>query len=276
MIIEIIDAPAAYSDTASPAAAVAPLTPVWPNSWAPYVTLPDDASADLGGVIRARPQHLGSGIPYVDVFPVIEIHVGDRLQISLDDGIKYQAWKAGPFSLGPVLEYREAFRDKLAVGAPTMPDAFEGGGYAQWKTPVGDLETRLRRALSSYQGWSTSTAFDTGGYVTPRLGIGLELRGEWIDPRYTRSFLDIHPQYDPLFAYPHFGPDDYSTLGAQLTLGYRLTPRLTAFTQSSFDRVFGEAWTRPVLHTRNIAITSLGLTWHLGPIVPFGKLPDGP
>ncbi len=300
MIVEVVDTPAPYVDVrASPvlvldsvdAAAPAVTAAVWPNAWTPNSWTkewrPDgEVSADLGGVVRVRPAHIGSATPYVDIYPVIEIHIGDRLQISADDGIKYEAWKSGAwksgawkmgtFSAGPVVQYREAFRDKLPRGADTVPDAFEGGGYVAWKTPVGDLETRLRRALTGYEGWSSDTAFDTGGYVTPRFGIGLELRGEWVDPHYTRSYFDIHPQHAPIFSWPHFGPEDYSTLGTQLTLGYRLSSRLTAFTQSSFDRIFGQAWRSPALRTRDIAVTTAGLTWHFGSIVPYGKLPDGP
>ena len=273
MIVEVVDTPAIYAD-----AAVAPAvaTPIWPQSWTKAWQPDGEVTADVGGVVRLRPAHIGSATPYVDLYPVIEIHVGDTLEISADDGIKYQAWKAGPFSVGPVLEYREAFRDKLPRGAHVVPDAFEGGGYVEWKSPVGNLETRLRRALSGYQGWSSTTAFDTGGYVTPRLGIGLELRGEWIDAHYTRSYLDLHPQHDPIFSWPHFGPQDYATGGGQVTFGYRIGPRLTAFAQGSFDRIFGEAWRTPVLKTRDIAIVDIGLTWHLGPIVPYGKLEDQP
>jgi len=263
MIVEVIDTPAAYADTTA-----AP--PSWIREWRPQ----GEISADLGGVVRVRPAHIGSATPYVDLYPVIEIHVGDRLQISADDGIKYRAWKAGPFSAGPVLEYREAFRDKRPPGAGAVPDAFEGGGYVGWKTPFGDLETRLRRALSGYQGWSADTAFDTGGYVTPRFGVGLELRGAWVDAHYTRRFLGLHPQHAAIFAWPHFGPQAYSTIGAQLTAGYRIGPRLTAFVQGGLDRIFGEAWRPSVLHTRNIAVTSLGLTWHFGRVVPYGKLED--
>ena len=270
MIVEVIDTPAPYAASAP----VEPqsLPPSWTRAWRPAGVV----DADIGGVMRLRPAHIGSATPYADAYPVIEIHVGDRLQISLDDGIKYQAWKAGALSAGPVLEYREAFRDELPRGADRVPDAFEGGGYAEWKSPIGDLETRLRRALTGYQGWSTNTAFDTGGYVTPRFGIGLELRAEWVDPHYTRSYLDLHPQHAPIFSWPHFGPDAYSTAGAQVTAGYRLGPRLTAFAQTGFDRIFGAAWRPPVLHTRDIAVASIGLTWHLGPVVPYGKLEDTP
>jgi outer membrane scaffolding protein for murein synthesis (MipA/OmpV family) len=269
MIVEIIDTPAPYVAAVAPAPSWTK-TPSWTKEWRPQGGI----SAEIGGVVRARPAHIGSATPYVDVYPVIEIRVGDRLQISADDGIKYQAWKTGPFSAGPVVQYREAFRDKLPRGARAVPDAIEGGGYVEWKTAVGDVETRLRRALTGYEGWSSDTAFDTGGYLTPRFGVGLELRGAWVDAHYTRRFLDIHPQHAPLFSWPHFGPQDYGTIGAQLTAGYRIGPRLTAFVQSSLDRILSEAWRSPILRTRNMAVTSLGLTWHFGRVVSYGKLED--
>ena len=248
------------------------LAPGWTHDWPP----PAEVSADIGAVLRARPAHIGSGAPYVDAYPVVEISVGDRLQISADDGITYEALKGRTLSAGPVLEYRESFRDRLPKTTSFLPDAIEAGGFVFWKTPLGDVQTRLRRALTNYQGWSGNVAFDTGGFVTPRLGVALELRAAWVEANYARHYFDVHPQHAPIFSLPRFGAGAYDTRGAQVTAGYRLNTRLTAFVQAGTDRISGDQWRPPVLKTRDIAMVTVGMTWHFGRVVPYGHFDDRP
>ena len=50
--------------------------------------VPPGLSGDLGVIVRRRPEHIGADKPTIDLYPVIELKVGDRWQISLDDGIK--------------------------------------------------------------------------------------------------------------------------------------------------------------------------------------------
>lgn len=269
MIVTVVDTPAPVAVAST---VIQPLPPGWTHDWPP----PEAVTVDLGAVVRARPAHVGSKAAVLDLYPVIEIGVGDRLQISADDGITYEAWKGRTLSFGPVIEYRETFRDRLPKGAPFLPDAIEAGGFAFWKTPGGDVQARLRRALTNYQGWSGNVAFDTGGYVTPRFGIGVEVRAQWVEANYARHFFDVHPQHEAIFSWPRFGPGDYDTGGAQVTGGYRLTPRLTVFTQASLDRIIGDQWRPPVLNTRNLAMLTTGLTWRFGRIVPYGHFEDRP
>ncbi|ESQ87603.1 MipA/OmpV family protein [Asticcacaulis benevestitus] len=225
--------------------------------------IPQDMAIDIGVVLRDRPAHIGAKTSLHELYPVVEI-TRNRWQISLDDGGKYSAATLGPVTVGPVLEYRQSFNDHLPSGAHHMPDAFETGGFAVYKTPLGDVEARLRKAINSYQGWSGDLSFDTGGHITPTTGVGLEIRAGWADNSFSNQFFGLRPRAAYHVSLPRFLPNNYYTLGAELTAGHKITPTTTAFIQSSLDRVYGEAWRSPILKTRDVFVLSLGLTWHLG------------
>jgi len=57
-----------------------------------------------GGVVSA-PSFLGSGETSVYAFPNISVAIGDRLNISLLDGVSYDLYKDDSFTLGGVLTY---------------------------------------------------------------------------------------------------------------------------------------------------------------------------
>ena len=238
----------------------------WPGNLTAQV--PGDVGADFGLILRNRPAHIGSGRPLEDLYPVIEIKLGDRWQLSLDDGIKYTAARFGPLSIGPVVEFRQSFSDRLPKGAHKMPDAVEAGGFVVYKTPIGDFESRLRNAVNSYKGWSGDLSFDTGGHITPTTGIGLEIRASWADNNFSNQYFGLKHHSSDLFSLPRFLPNDYTTFGAELTVGHKIDAVTTLFAQTSLDRIYGEEWRSPVLKSRNIFIFSLGVTWHFGQRTP--------
>ena len=67
--------------------------------------------ADTAVAGRVRPGHIGSASYTVDALPVVELHYGPDLQLSLDDGAKWTTSHAGGWAFGPVAEYRQAFSD---------------------------------------------------------------------------------------------------------------------------------------------------------------------
>jgi len=131
-----------------------------------------DWTLDVGLAARVRPVHLGSERFTSDALPILEASYGDRLTFSLDDGAKATLWRAGPWTAGPVVEYRQSYNDRLPEGAFRMPDAVEVGGFASRRTPVGVAELRMRKAVSGYQGWSGDLAARSrrNGSWAPRRG----------------------------------------------------------------------------------------------------------
>ncbi|MFN3808841.1 MipA/OmpV family protein [Asticcacaulis sp.] len=212
------------------------------------------ASGDVGVIWRRRPAHIGAVEAVSDLYPIVELRVGDRWQVSLDEGVRWTAAERGRWRVGPVLEYRQAYRDKLPRGARPLPDAVEFGGFSQWQTGFGDVELRLRRALNSYQGWSGDLSYDAGARLSSRTAIGVELRGAWADSRFSGPFLGLPPTRRA----------SYFTLGSEVTLGHRLDERTTAFVQGSADRLYGDDWRRPALRSRHVFTLSLGFTRHFG------------
>ncbi|MDV6330708.1 MipA/OmpV family protein [Asticcacaulis sp. 201] len=234
-------------------------------NWANIDTLVSSGiSGDLGVILRRRPQHIGDSRATDELYPVIELKVGDRLQASLDDGIKWTAIKRGKWSLGPVLEYRQSFSDKLPRGAHKMPDAFEAGGFAVYNSDVGDIEMRLRRAINSYQGWSGDVAYDGGIKLSQKTALGIEVRGSWADSNFSEQFFGLRGRHSHDFDLPRVLKNNYFSAGTELTLGHKLDDGTSVFAQASADRIYGEEWRSPILKSRNIFIFSLGMTRHFG------------
>ena len=194
-------------------------------------------TVDAGLAVRERPDHIGSRSYTTDAWPVVEIQYGSRLHISLDDGIKWSAVKAGPFAFGPVAEYREAFNDKLPPRTDKLSDALELGGFAQADTGIGVFEARLRHAVTGYDGNSADLAFDTGAPITRRLAWTAEARTSWVDRDYLRRAVNGHRAAAAAAAAPQERTQDYVTTGVQLGLAYALTQRLTFTTLVSEDRL---------------------------------------
>jgi hypothetical protein len=226
--------------------------------------VPKGLSGDLGVILRRRPEHIGADKPTVELYPIIELKVGDRWQISLDDGIKWAAARVGRWRVGPVLEYRESFRDELPPGAHRMPDAFEFGGFSQWQTGLGDIEVRLRHALNSYQGWSGDVSYDTGVRLSGVTALGVELRGAWADADFSDEFFGLRPRHADSLGLPRVLKNSYITFGSEVTLGHKIDARTTVFIQGSADRIYGEEWRSPILKSRNIFILSIGMARHFG------------
>jgi outer membrane scaffolding protein for murein synthesis (MipA/OmpV family) len=222
----------------------------------------NDWTVDAGAGARVRPTHLGSGQFAVDAVPILEATYGDVLSLSFDDGAKWRALRVGQAALGPVAEYRQAFDDKLPPGTPHMSDAVELGGFAEYRTPVGIAEARLRRAVNAYEGWSGEVTFTTGAPVTSGLLLGGQARLSWADSNFTRAY----------FALPQGSAPDFMSVGAELDAAQQVTRRARVVLELSADRMLGELRPSPLFANRNIRTATLGLTYRwAGP--PTGRTP---
>lgn len=229
---------------------------------APATTTPSGWTADVGVIGRVRPLHLGSPSYTEDAMPIISVKYGDRLSLSLDDGAKWTAIQAKQFSLGPVVEFRQAFNDDLPKGAFHMDDAIEVGGFAKVRTAIGEFETRLRRAETGYDGWSGDVSFDTGGQVAPKLKLGAELRAGWADSRFSQEYFGLHRAAARRDGAPEFQANDYYTAGAELDAAREITARTSLVATLSEDRILGREWRSPLLQSRNVMVAGLGIMRH--------------
>lgn len=226
----------------------------------------DDAppgwSADLGVVTRLRPDHLGGRTPTVEILPVAEVHYGDRLQLSLDDGAKWAAWKTDNWAVGPVIEYRQAYSDHLPLGAHKLEGAFEVGAFGSARLKYGEIELRLRRAVNGYEGWSGDLAFDTGGQVSKNWKVGAEARLSWADSNYSDAYFGLRRGVAHRLQLPRFQENDFRTVGVELDAARRLNSRTQLVMSVAMDRIVGPLDTNPILQTRNLPTLTLGVTYH--------------
>ncbi len=96
------------------------------------VGFPDTGlNVDIGGGVRLRPTHLGSSVYTTDFVPLVDGQYGKNLHFSVDDGIQYTLIDRGPFKIGPDLEYRQPYNDRLATRSNRTSDAVEAGIFGK-------------------------------------------------------------------------------------------------------------------------------------------------
>jgi outer membrane scaffolding protein for murein synthesis (MipA/OmpV family) len=217
---------------------------------------------DVGAVGRVHPAHLGSDRYITDIVPVLQATYGDRLTLSFDDGAKWVAGRIGPVEYGPIAEYRQSFNDDLPRGAFRMDDTVELGGFTQMRTPIGEVEARLRHAVNGYDGWSGDLSFDTGGRVAPKLLLGGQLRLSWADSNFSQEYFGLKPHEGGHLGLPRFLDEDYITVGGEFDAAREITPHIRLVMALSADRMLGEMPASPLFRTRDIYVASLGATYH--------------
>lgn len=228
-------------------------------------------TVDAGLISRVRPDHLGANRYTADVLPILEIDYGDRLSFSVDDGLKATAWRNGDWSAGPVIEYRQSYNDRLPKGAFAMQDAIEAGAFLKRRTPVGEFDLRMRKAVDGYGGWSGDLAFDTGGQISPRWKVGVEARVSWADSSFSREYFGLRRDVVRPQSLPRFGENDFYSAGLELDAARALGPRLSFVATLSTDRIIGEAWESPLLSRRDVITAGVGLTYRLGRLAGRGE-----
>ena len=221
-------------------------------------------TVDLGLISRTRPVHLGSPRYTTDLLPIVSASYGDRVEFSLDDGLTASLWRSGGWSAGPVIEYRQSYNDRVPRRAFAMDDAVEVGGFVKRRTPIGDVGLRVRKAVTGYGGWSGDLAFDTGAEISPRWKVGGQARLSWADSSFSREYFGLRRNTDRPMQLPRFSENDFYSAGFELDAARAIGPRTSIVATFSEDRILGEEWRSPLLHSRNVMTFGLGVTYRLG------------
>jgi outer membrane scaffolding protein for murein synthesis (MipA/OmpV family) len=227
--------------------------------WSPGA-LAESWTLDVGTAVTSLPDSPGSRHSTARALPLIDATYGNSLTLSLDDGLRWTALRAGPLKFGLVGEYRQHDRSIQAAGFPGMGDALEFGGFAQADTSIASFECRIRQAVTGYKGLSADISADTGGEVRPGTQLGLEVRAAWADYRFVQSRFgrgvggrhDLDPR-DP------DGPH-YVSAGLQLAGSQRLTSHLDMVGVLSEDRLLGYI-NSPLIETRELRQITVGLRY---------------
>jgi outer membrane scaffolding protein for murein synthesis (MipA/OmpV family) len=221
-------------------------------------------TVDIGLIGRVRPTHMGSDRYTNDILPILQASHGDRLTISIDDGATATLWRRNGWSIGPVVEYRQSYNDHLPKGAFAMEDAVEVGGFVKGRAAVGEIDLRLRKAVTGYGGWSGDLAFDTGGQVSPRWKIGAEARLSWADSAFSREYFGLRRRAFQPVGFPRFGENDFYSAGLELDAARTVNRRTAIVFTLSGDRILGEEWRSRLLADRNIITAGVGVTYRFG------------
>jgi hypothetical protein len=220
------------------------------------VLLPETGlTIDAGAALRIRPTHLGADAYTYDVLPVVDGQWGKDLHFSVDDGIQYTAIRWGRVKLGPDLEYRQPYNDKLAPRTPRTSDALEAGGFAKVDLTYAELDVRVRKAVDGYKGYSGDVALDTLIPVTRKWFVALEGRLSWADRRFALDAFGNRPLPGQPAVSNHIG--DYYTAGVQTALIYMWRPKTKLILGLSADQILRPS--RGVIGTDTRTVATLFL-----------------
>ncbi len=216
-------------------------------------------NADIGVAVRGRPVHLGSNTYQADVVPVIDGQWGPDLHFSLDDGIQYTALRWDRVRLGPDLEYRQAYNDRLPPRAARTTDAVEIGGFTKVDLTYAELDVRVRKAVDGYDGWSGDVALDT---LFPLIGrrwfVALEGRAGWADRKFALNAFGRRPLPGQPVTNASIG--DYYSAGGQVALIYLWRPRTKFILAVSDDTILRPTPSTVGTSTRNSAVLLFAVT----------------
>jgi len=200
------------------------------------ILLPETGlTIDAGAAVRARPTHIGAENYTYDLLPVVDGQWGKNLHFSIDDGIQYTAIRWDRLKLGPDLEYRQPYNDKLAPRTRRTSDAVETGLFAKVDLTYAELDVRVRKALNGYQGYSADIALDTLAPITRKWFVALEARFGGADRRFSLdAFGRTALPGEPIVNNPL---GDYYTAGAQVTLVHLWRPKTKFILGLSADQI---------------------------------------
>jgi outer membrane scaffolding protein for murein synthesis (MipA/OmpV family) len=218
-------------------------------------------TADIGMVGSEMPDRPGSRQSSLFLLPIVSLTYGDRLSASIDDGLRWSGIMGKGFQIGPVAEYRMRDRVRQAEVFPGMGDAVELGLFAQVDTPIAVIESRVRRAVTGYGGFSADLSINSGGEIRPGTMLGIEARAGWADYRFVASRFGSSARVRPtreLFVGPQ-----YLTAGIQLSGSQHIAGRMSLIAAVSEDRLIGSLQS-PLIRNRWARQTSIGVRWHFG------------
>lgn len=200
------------------------------------VLLPETGlTIDAGAALRVRPTHLGANAYTYDVLPVVDGQWGKDLHFSVDDGIQYTAIRWGRVKLGPDLEYRQPYNDKLAPRTSRTSDAVEVGAFTKVDLTYAELDMRVRKAVDGYKGYSGDIALDTLVPLRPKWFVALEARLSWADRRFALDAFGNRAVAGQPVASNHIG--DYYTAGVQTALIYMWRPKTKLILGVTADQI---------------------------------------
>ena len=217
---------------------------------------------EAGTALANEPDHLGAKSRRWLALPIVSATYGNRLRASIDDGLRWTAFDLGNLKLGPVVEYRTSYDRGLPAGFGKIHNAIEPGLFAELTTAVAVIESRVRKAVSGYGGWSADLAADTELPIRLPGTIGLEARAAWADRAFGRSRFGVDSAITGANRLAPYAADAYATVGAGAEWRLPLAPRIALIASVGADRLLTNG-ASPIVQMRTVVETGIGLTFRL-------------
>ncbi|MEO0397909.1 MAG: MipA/OmpV family protein [Pseudomonadota bacterium] len=215
-------------------------------------------SASVGGGLRFAPSYVGDDNYQLFLLPNIRASYGDRLTLSVPEGVKYDVIKSGGLRIGP--NVRPAFgrnedgRQPFSIAGDTNTDllglgdintAVEVGGYVSYKTGKTTIGATVAKALGGHDGVVADVSLryaDRAMLGKKPLFYSLGPSVRVVDQTFHQSYFGVTATQSIASGLDVYRPDGgLNSYGFSATATYPLRKRVAVTAIAGYDRLTEEA-----------------------------------
>ena len=219
-----------------------------------FETVTEGLQVRLGAGTVVAPSYEGDNSYEARFFPKLSIRWRDRVFLT-NTRLEVVAWKGEQFVVGPLIQYRFGRSEKHdadLTGLGNVPDAFELGGFVQWRTDwfimgadlVGDV-------ASGHNGLIGTVWIGSQMPLTERISLSAGTRVTWASGAYMRANFGITPRQSAASGLPVFrASGGIKDVGARVKVRYRLLESWRINSSIAYVRLLGDAADSPLVRER--------------------------
>eukprot|EP01037_Dinobryon_pediforme_P010979 gene10979-11060_t len=224
---------------------------------APASQAQDGLQIRLGAGALIAPRSAGSDRSKVTVLPYIDAAYGERVRVSVQDGLVVKAFQSNGFSAGPVVRLRLGQKesdDRRALhGLGNVGTSVELGGFVGYT--IGDFEARVIVGQDVAGGHKGLVGELNATYSTAVFGTSA---GPWIvatgpsltivDSRYNRSYFGVDAKQSARSGRPQYRPGGgLEAAGFAATLVIPIAKHVAVTGLLGYNRLLDDAARSPIV-----------------------------
>jgi len=221
----------------------------------------------LGGGALLSPNYLGDDAYSLSVVPYIRVTKGDRFTASVQEGLKYVAFKGEDFRAGPRVSlgfgrqedggstFRIAGnRTNDLLGLGDIDPSLSFGGFAELDIGKLTASANLEKAVTGHKGLTGGIAVNYKGIIRrkgPPIIYSLGPKLDFADDKYQTAYFGINtPQSIASGLTEYNASGGVVSYGASMTVIFPITDDVATTFISSYTRLVGDAARSPLVQER--------------------------
>lgn len=221
----------------------------------------------IGGGALLSPNYLGDDAYNLSVVPYIRVTKGERFTASVQEGLKYAAFKGENFRAGPrvSLEFgREedggspfriaGDRTNDLLGLGDVDPSLSLGGFAE--LDIGNLtaSANLEQAVTGHKGLTGGIAVNYKGIIRrngPPIIYTLGPRLDFADDKYQNAYFGVNVPQSTASGLAEFNAaGGVASYGASLAVIFPVTDNVATTFIGNYTRLLGDAASSPLVKER--------------------------